>query len=102
MCIRDSQRAKNLLREKRNELEILANRLLEKEVLLKSDVTAVSYTHLRAHETVLDIVCRLLLEKKKNKEKPLTHITLPTKQTECGNGKHEITQKLSLKAPSAT
>ena len=26
---------------------------------------AVSYIHLRAHETVLDIVCRLLLEKKK-------------------------------------
>ena len=25
----------------------------------------VSYTHLRAHETVLDIVCRLLLEKQK-------------------------------------
>ena len=24
----------------------------------------VSYTHLRAHETVLDLVCRLLLEKK--------------------------------------
>ena len=24
---------------------------------------AVSYTHLRAHETVLDLVCRLLLEK---------------------------------------
>ena len=28
-------------------------------------VAAVSYTHLRAHETVLDLVCRLLLEKKK-------------------------------------
>ena len=27
-------------------------------------VWAVSYTHLRAHETVLDLVCRLLLEKK--------------------------------------
>ena len=27
----------------------------------------VSYTHLRAHETVLDIVCRLLLEKKKRR-----------------------------------
>ena len=27
-------------------------------------MTAVSYTHLRAHETVLDLVCRLLLEKK--------------------------------------
>ena len=29
------------------------------------DVRPVSYTHLRAHETVLDLVCRLLLEKKK-------------------------------------
>src|SRR5665811_1941291 len=28
-----------------------------------STVAAVSYTHLRAHETVLDLVCRLLLEK---------------------------------------
>ena len=28
---------------------------------------AVSYTHLRAHETVLDLVCRLLLEKKKSR-----------------------------------
>ena len=27
-------------------------------------VNPVSYTHLRAHETVLDLVCRLLLEKK--------------------------------------
>ena len=30
--------------------------------------TAVSYTHLRAHETVLDLVCRLLLEKKNKDE----------------------------------
>ena len=30
---------------------------------------AVSYTHLRAHETVLDLVCRLLLEKKKKENK---------------------------------
>ena len=28
-------------------------------------VGPVSYTHLRAHETVLDLVCRLLLDKKK-------------------------------------
>ena len=27
----------------------------------------VSYTHLRAHETGRNLVCRLLLEKKKNK-----------------------------------
>ena len=33
------------------------------------DPDPVSYTHLRAHETVLDIVCRLLLEKKKSKTK---------------------------------
>eukprot|EP00657_Telonema_sp_P-1_P009219 TRINITY_DN3409_c0_g1_i1.p1 TRINITY_DN3409_c0_g1~~TRINITY_DN3409_c0_g1_i1.p1 ORF type:complete len:128 (+),score=46.57 TRINITY_DN3409_c0_g1_i1:171-554(+) len=31
-------------------------------------VDTVSYTHLRAHETVLDLVCRLLLEKKKKKK----------------------------------
>ena len=34
--------------------------------LIESNTTIpVSYTHLRAHETVLDLVCRLLLEKKK-------------------------------------
>ena len=31
---------------------------------LTQQVPPVSYTHLRAHETVLDLVCRLLLEKK--------------------------------------
>ena len=30
----------------------------------ESKVTAVSYTHLRAHETKANLVCRLLLEKK--------------------------------------
>ena len=33
---------------------------------------AVSYTHLRAHETVLDLVCRLLLEKKKQTKRQFT------------------------------
>ena len=34
------------------------------------EIIAVSYTHLRAHETRHDLVCRLLLEKKKQtKEK---------------------------------
>src|SRR5665648_312799 len=32
-----------------------------------SIIIAVSYTHLRAHETRHDLVCRLLLEKKKSK-----------------------------------
>ena len=37
------------------------------DVLVDAMVTseAVSYTHLRAHETVLDLVCRLLLDNKK-------------------------------------
>ena len=37
------------------------------------EILAVSYTHLRAHETVLDLVCRLLLEKKNKTH----HILLP-------------------------
>ena len=32
-------------------------------------LVAVSYTHLRAHETGRNLVCRLLLEKKKKKKK---------------------------------
>ena len=35
--------------------------------------TPVSYTHLRAHETVLDLVCRLLLEKKKQSQLKALH-----------------------------
>ena len=35
------------------------------QVLVTHWIEPVSYTHLRAHETVIDLVCRLLLEKKK-------------------------------------
>ena len=38
-----------------------------------ASVTPVSYTHLRAHETVLDLVCRLLLEKKNNTLHKIAH-----------------------------
>ena len=41
------------------------------EKAMQDSLAAVSYTHLRAHETVLDIVCRLLLEKKKRKKMSL-------------------------------
>ena len=37
--------------------------------LLVTGSGPVSYTHLRAHETVLDLVCRLLLENKKKQRK---------------------------------
>ena len=43
---------------------------------LAPHASAVSYTHLRAHETVLDLVCRLLLEKKKQLKKLINlHVT---------------------------
>ena len=45
---------------------VYLDRAAVEETLRKIAGTApVSYTHLRAHETVLDLVCRLLLEKKK-------------------------------------
>ena len=44
-------------------------------------VAPVSYTHLRAHETVLDLVCRLLLEKKKNTTTPPPPLPPPHKTT---------------------
>ena len=45
------------------------NRTTLVEKLESVFVYPVSYTHLRAHETVLDLVCRLLLEKKHKKKK---------------------------------
>ena len=38
-----------------------------KLLILVYRANAVSYTHLRAHETLMNLVCRLLLEKKKYK-----------------------------------
>ena len=46
----------------------------------KPIIGAVSYTHLRAHETVLDLVCRLLLEKK-TADKSITQHTHTYPQT---------------------
>ena len=40
-----------------------------------STSTPVSYTHLRAHETRHDLVCRLLLEKKKKYKQLRAHET---------------------------
>ena len=45
-------------------VEALVMRALAKSPDDRFASAPVSYTHLRAHETVLDIVCRLLLEKK--------------------------------------
>ena len=42
---------------------------LKEELNLVNVMEAVSYTHLRAHETKANLVCRLLLEKKKKNKK---------------------------------
>ena len=65
MCIRDRanaivKRDRKLNRHYRKFFTEAMAELSSQEV-----VEPVSYTHLRAHETVLDLVCRLLLEKKK-------------------------------------
>src|SRR5659263_332233 len=72
------------LKELQKEIEQLKKLLLKKDIeqlmndsfmeiaakkLGYKSVQAVSYTHLRAHETRHDLVCRLLLEKKKKNKK---------------------------------
>ena len=71
MCIRDSHKALPASGTVigRTRVTEIVDKGPGKGALLYSD--PVSYTHLRAHETVLDLVCRLLLEKKK-------HILAPT------------------------
>ena len=72
MCIRDRAKAYEGISvfagvgERTREGNDLLREMIESGVIKYG---AVSYTHLRAHETVLDIVCRLLLEKKKQKKK---------------------------------
>eukprot|EP00831_Metopus_contortus_P028765 TRINITY_DN23811_c0_g1_i3.p2 TRINITY_DN23811_c0_g1~~TRINITY_DN23811_c0_g1_i3.p2 ORF type:complete len:137 (-),score=26.33 TRINITY_DN23811_c0_g1_i3:60-470(-) len=55
----------------KDRMEELKRQRLSRPPLKRNDnqidlLDAVSYTHLRAHETSLHLVCRLLLEKKKN------------------------------------
>ena len=61
--------------------EELFRRLQRKNHKAERGIAAVSYTHLRAHETVLDLVCRLLLEKKKNTQHD-SNIVLKSNQSQ--------------------
>ena len=45
------------------------------------DIAPVSYTHLRAHETKANLVCRLLLEKKKTHI--IKHLTINSRYSIC-------------------
>ena len=67
MCIRDRDRCGG---DAATAIEVLARGADGVEACAPLDpdgAAPVSYTHLRAHETVLDLVCRLLLEKNKQK-----------------------------------
>ena len=84
MCIRDSLRDDQeiLARFSRGEQALSVAR--GHGPIARAVDDPVSYTHLRAHETVLDLVCRLLLEKKKtttNEHAKKTHETLNRTQT---------------------
>ena len=50
----------------RNHGLVTLGRSVAEAFILMLNLDPVSYTHLRAHETVLDLVCRLLLEKKRD------------------------------------
>ena len=82
MCIRDSASA---ARSPAGRVRVLASDPTCPVALGKADTRApgpVSYTHLRAHETVLDLVCRLLLEKKKTTQ------SITTTKGEISNSKN--------------
>ena len=68
MCIRDRAHAVPAALIQRAAFSaIISVGALVLPLVMEGMTLAVSYTHLRAHETVLDLVCRLLLEKKNKK-----------------------------------
>ena len=64
MCIRDSVKTDPFYKPEEIQKDVEFKIVDHKENEIISVQIPVSYTHLRAHETVLDLVCRLLLEKK--------------------------------------
>ena len=64
MCIRDSLIPVALGHEQEEVIEVHWVPLNQAMEWCRDGTISVSYTHLRAHETVLDLVCRLLLENK--------------------------------------
>ena len=76
MCIRDSLRAVTYQLNTIGDIALAQGVKGHLRVVRIVFHEAVSYTHLRAHETVLDLVCRLLLDKKH-----LTQYYTPTHTT---------------------
>ena len=72
MCIRDRSEVMHVIGEIEGRNCVVMDDMIDTAGTLVKAAEAVSYTHLRAHETPEHIVCRLLLEKKKKKEKTYT------------------------------
>ena len=64
MCIRDSRRTGGCGASREEPGDVAGDGGDGAGNAARDGDAAVSYTHLRAHETVLDLVCRLLLETK--------------------------------------
>ena len=84
MCIRDSLTPVLYERPRLEPGAADMARLLDSITEYNPLYYPVSYTHLRAHETVLDLVCRLLLDKKNKQTKKTQKKTNNTQNT------HEI------------
>ena len=67
MCIRDRKQGVSIADVNTTLGSLLGSNYINDFNRFGRVYKAVSYTHLRAHETPEHIVCRLLLEKKKNK-----------------------------------
>ena len=78
MCIRDRYETVLFVTAVGGVTALIAELINRKRLALSAAVVTVSYTHLRAHETVLDLVCRLLLEKKKHKQELTTYVLKQT------------------------
>ena len=87
MCIRDSAKGAQEAHEAIRPTSVLRTPDQVRPYLKRELFRPVSYTHLRAHETVLDLVCRLLLDKKK--------YTINTTNTESHNINNHIRLHLS-------
>ena len=77
---RNAEKARDKDREIAEEARKKDREIAEETRKKDREIAPVSYTHLRAHETVLDLVCRLLLEKTKNNNTQHTHNTHNTSE----------------------
>ena len=94
MCIRDSVEVFNGTSYEPLEMDrvykVASNNFMRLggdgySVFLTNAINPVSYTHLRAHETVLDLVCPLLLETKQHTYRHHTNYMIINSEIQLAN-----------------